>query len=108
MELLATKPQEQANLFNIHLHSVFRKESCGVPSLLVYNIQDDQCADCYTDSVSCNTVKVQMMFQETDTSKSSGVEKIPARLQKETAHLSAVPLSMLYNLSFMKSQVPTL
>ena len=79
-----------------------------MPSLLVYNIQDDQCADCYTDSLSCNTVEVQRILQEIDTSKSSGVEKIPARLLKETAHLSAVPLSMLYNLSFMKSQFPTL
>ena len=48
------------------------------------------------------------MLQKIDASKSSGVDKIPARLLKESAHLSAVPLSMLYNLSFMKSRVPTL
>ena len=60
------------------------------------------------DSVSCNTIEVQRILQKIDASKSSGVDKIPARLQNETAHLSAVPLSMLYNPSFMKSQVPTL
>ena len=48
------------------------------------------------------------MLQKIDASKSSGVDKIPARLLKESAHFSAVPLSMLYNLSFMKSRVPTL
>ena len=31
---------------------------------------------------------------------SGGVDKIPARLLKETADTSAVPLSMLFNLSF--------
>ena len=106
--ITATKPQEQANLLNIHFHSVFCKESSGVPSLLVHNIQDDQCANSYTDSVSCNTVEVRRILQKIDTSKSSGVDKIPALLLKETAHLSAVPLSMLYNLSFIKSQVRTL
>ena len=74
----------------------------------MHNIQDYQCANCYTDSVSCNTVEDQRRLQKIDASKSSGEDKIPARLLKETAHLSAVPLSMLYNLSFMKSQVPTL
>ena len=77
-------------------------------SLLLHNIQDDQCANCYTDSVSCNTVQVQRILQKIDTNKTSGVDKIPARFLKETAHLSAVPLSMVYNMSFMKSQVPTL
>ena len=72
-------------------------------SLLVHNIQDDQCANCYTDSLSSNTVEVQRILQKIDASKSSGVDKIPARLLKETAHLSPVPLSMLYNLCFMKS-----
>ena len=56
----------------------------------------------------CNTVEVQRILQKIDASKSSGEDKIPARQLKETAHLSAVPLSVLYNLSFMKSQVPTL
>ena len=74
----------------------------------VHNIQDYKCAYCYTDSVSCNTVEVERILQKIDASKSSGEDKIPARQLKETAHLSAISLSVLYNLSFMKSQVPTL
>ena len=48
------------------------------------------------------------MLQKLDANKTSGVDKIPARLLKETAHMSAVPLSMLYNLSFKHGQVPKL
>ena len=62
----------------------------------------------YTDSVSCNINEVQRMLQKLDANKTSGVDKIPARLLKETAHMSAVPLSMLYNLSFKHGQVPKL
>ena len=54
------------------------------------------------------THEVQKILQTLDISKSVGVDKIPVRLLKETAHTSAVPLSMLYNLSFKKSQVPKL
>ena len=74
----------------------------------MHNIQDYQCANCYSDSVSCNTVEVERILQKIDASKSPGEDKIPALQLKETVHLSAVPLSMLYNLSFMKSQVSTL
>ena len=106
--IYATKPQEQANLLNIHFHSVFCKESSGVPSISVQNLRDDQCVDHYIDSVSCNINEVQRMLQKLDANKTSGVDKIPARLLKETAHMFAVPLSMLYNLSFKHGQVPEL
>ena len=58
--------------------------------------------------MSCNIIEVQRILQKIDASRSSGVDKIPSRLLKETSHLSAVPLSILYNPSVMKSQVPTL
>ena len=85
--IIATKPQEQANLYNIHFHSVFCKDSVSVPSILVHTIQNDQCASHHTDSVSCNTHEVQKILQTLDISKSAGVDKIPARLLKETAHI---------------------
>jgi len=47
------------------------------------------------DSVSCNTYEVQKILQTLDISKSAGVDKIPARLLKETAHTSAVPLNII-------------
>ena len=72
----------------------------------MHNIQNDQGANQYTDSVSCTINEVQKILQKLDASKTSGVDKIPARLLKETArHTSAVPLSMLYNLSFKMNQV---
>ena len=37
--------------------------------------------------------------------KSCGVDKIPARLLKETADTSAVPLSMLFNLSLKQGRL---
>ena len=56
----------------------------------------------------CNPYEVQKILQKLNASKSSGVDKSPARLLKETAHTSAVPLSTLSNLFFQKSQVPKL
>ena len=64
--------------------------------------------DHYIDSVSCNINEVQRKLQKLDANKTFGVDKIPARLLKETAHMFAVPLSMLYNLSFKHGQVPKL
>ena len=43
--IIATKSQEQANLYNIHFYSVFCKESLGTLSILVHNIQNDQFAN---------------------------------------------------------------
>ena len=56
----------------------------------------------------CNACEVQSILQKLDANNTSGVDKIPVGLSKETAHISAVPLSRLYNLSFKKSQVPKL
>ena len=71
----------------------------------MHNIQNDQCANQYK-TVLCNAYEVKNILQKLDASKTSGVEKIPACLLKETAHISTAPLNMLYNLSFEKSQVP--
>ena len=85
--IIATKPQEQANLYNIHFHSVFAKDSVSVPSILMHDIQNDQCASHHTDYVSCNTYEVQKILQTLDISKSAGVDKIPARLLKKNSSL---------------------
>ena len=74
----------------------------------MHSIQNDQGANQYTDSVSCTINEVQKVLQKLDASKTYEVDKIPARLLKETAHTCAVPLSMLYNLSFKMNQVPKL
>ena len=70
--IIATKPQEQANLYKIHLHSVSCKDSVSVPSILVHTIQNDQFASHHTDSVSCNTHEVQKILQTLNISKSAG------------------------------------
>ena len=76
-----------------------------MPSISVQNLRDDQCVDHHIDSVSCNINEVQRMLQKLDANKTPGVDKIPARLLKETAHMFRC---MLYNLSFKHGQVPKL
>ena len=54
----------------------------------------------------CNTKEVQKLLIHLNVNKSCGVDKIPARVLKETADTAAVPLSMLFNLSFKHGCLP--
>ena len=58
--------------------------------------------------MTCHTKEVQKLLSCLNANKSCGVDKIPARLLKETADISAVPLSMLFNLSFKQGRLPKL
>ena len=58
--------------------------------------------------MTCDTKEVQKLLSCLNANKSCGVDKIPARLLKETADTSAVPLSMLFNLSFKQGRLPKL
>ena len=55
-----------------------------------------------------DTKEVQKLLSCLNANKSCGVDKIPARLLKETADTSAVPLRMLFNLSFKQGRLPKL
>ena len=50
--------------------------------------------------MKCDTKEVPKLLKHLNANKSCGIDKIPAHLLKETADTSAVPLSMLFNLSF--------
>jgi hypothetical protein len=90
-----------AHLFNLHLHSVFCKESSGVPLLPVHaDLQQDPNIDDCTNYVTCDTKEGRKILKYLNANKSSAVDKIPARLLKETANMSAVPLCKLFTLSF--------
>ena len=54
--------------------------------------------------MTCDTKEVQKLLSCLNANKSCGVDKIPARLLNETADTSAVPLSMLFNLSFKQGR----
>ena len=58
--------------------------------------------------MTCDTKEVQKLLSCLNANKSCAVDKIPARLLKETADTSAVPLSMLFNLSFKQGRLPKL
>ena len=103
----AIKPHEQATLFNIHFHSVFCKQSTGVLAPIQTDLQDPSFED-VINHMTCDTKEVQKLLSCLNANKSCGVDKIPARLLKETADISAVPLSMLFNLSFKQGRLPKL
>ena len=56
--------------------------------------------DVFTNHVTSDTKKVHKLLNRLKANKSCGVDKILARLLKETPDTFAVPLSMLFNLSF--------
>ena len=56
--------------------------------------------------MTCDTKEVQKLLSCLNGNNSCGVDKIPARLLKETADTSAVPLSTLFNLSFKQGRLP--
>ena len=58
--------------------------------------------------MTCGTKEVQNLLNRLNANKSCGVDKIPARLLKETADTSAIPLSTLFNLSFNQGRLPKL
>ena len=53
----AIKPHEQATLFNIHFHSVFCKQSTGVPAPIQTDLQDPS-FEVVTNHVTCDTKEV--------------------------------------------------
>ena len=99
-----TRPLEQANLFNTHFHSIFCKQSTGAPAPIQIDLQDSR-LHVLTNHVTCDTKEVQKLLNRLNANKSCGVDKIPARLLKEIAVTSAIPLSALFNLSFNQGRL---
>jgi len=62
--------------------------------------------DVLTNHVTCDTKEVQKLLNRLNANMSCGVDKIPARLLKETAVTSAIPPSALFNLSFNQGRLP--
>ena len=70
----AIKPHEQATLFNIHFHSVFCKQSTGVPAPIQTDLQDPS-FEVVTNHVTCDTREVQKLLSCLNANKSCGVDK---------------------------------
>lgn len=100
-----SKPSEQANLFNLHFHSVFSK-----PYDLVYGDSHpkEEVNPGSLISVATCPSEVKKILVKLNPNKAAGVDSIPARLLKCVANELANPISSLFNLSFTLAIVPQL
>ena len=99
------KPSEQANLFNLHFHSVFSK------FYDLFHGDSHQKEEAIPGSLTCVAIcpsKVKKILVKLNPNKAGGVDSIPARLLKCVANELANPVSWLFNLSFTQAIVPQL
>ena len=99
------KPSEQANLFNLHFHSVFSK------SYDLFHGDSHQKEEAIPGSLTCVAIcpsKVKKILVKLNPNKAGGVDSIPARLLKCVANELANSVSWLFNLSFTQAIVPQL
>ena len=95
------KPSEQANLFNLHFHSVFSKSYDLVHG--DSNQKEEGIPGSLTSVATCpSEVKTLVKLNP---NKAAGVDSIPARLLKCVANELANPVSWLFNFSFTRAIV---
>ena len=99
------KPSEQANLFNLHFHSVFSK---SYDLLHGDSHQKEETIPGSLTSVATCSSEVKEILEKLNPNKAADVDSIPARLLKCVANKLVNPVSWLFNLSFTRAIVPKL
>ena len=99
------KPSEQANLFNLHFHSVFSKSYDLVGG---DSHQKEEAIPGSLTSVATCPSEVKKILVKLNPNKAAGADSIPARLLKCVANELANPVSWLFNLSCTRAIVPQL
>ena len=96
------KPSEQADLFNLHFHSVFSKSYDLVHE--DSHQKEEVIPASLTSVVTCPS-EVKKILEKLNPNKAAGVDSIPARLLKCVANELANPASWLFNFSFTRAIV---
>ena len=97
----AKNPTEKAHLFNEFFSTVFTKIVPGRMEFPCDVIQPDLLLQ-----VSKSRNQVKDILTKRDSTKSTGVDGISARVLKECAGELSYPLTLLFNLSFQIGNVP--
>ena len=97
--LIATNPNEIADLFNTYFASVFTTENLPVQ-------YPNKSYDPVLTDLSLSEVEVEILLTSLDTNKATGSDEIPARLLKETASVIVPSICKLFNKSLEQGTVP--
>ena len=96
----AKDPSEKASLFNEFFSTVFSAKTCGSVGLHSDVVNPDELME-----ISTSHNEVKDILSKLDVNKATGVDGIPARMCAEEL---SYPLTLLFNLSFGSSRVPSL
>ena len=94
----ANNPSKQAELFNSYFYDQVSEKS-------IYTIDVDF-SKCEFLDYRFEENKIKEILLNIDTNKSSGPDEISGTVLKNCAHTLALPLSILFNLSFSLGQLP--
>ena len=95
-------PLDKANLFNSFFHSVYIKASEAS------NFQNpNQLTEHVIGDLSCSVEEVTKLLQSIDVNKASGPDNIPPRVLKECAMELALPLTIFFNFTLSRGNIPT-
>ena len=98
----AYTPLDKANLFNSFFHSVYIKASEAS------NFQNpNQLTEHVIGDLSCSVEEVTKLLQSIDVNKASGPDNIPPRVLKECAMELALPLTIFFNFTLSRGNIPT-
>ena len=97
----AKNPPEKAHLFNEFFSTVVKKTVPGHMEIPCDVIQPDLLLQ-----ISASRNQVKDIMTKLDSTKSTGVDGISARVLKECAGKLSYPLTLLFNLSFQIGKVP--
>ena len=98
----AYTPFDKANLFNSFFQSVYTKASEAS------NFQNlNQLTEHVIGDLSCIVEEVTKLLQSIDVNKASGPDNISPRVLKECAMELALPLTIFFNFTLSRGNIPT-